>query len=140
VAAVLRGAWLLVDAFPEPLPRAAGRAWTDRAIRASAGVGAFLFAPSLAAPLVSPVAAPVVSRAVAAFAAGTPGGYYWPVLITIGVPAWPFLLWRARRALPEERRRVGVFVAGLVLGVAPMGLEVLLEALVPPFRHLMDDP
>jgi hypothetical protein len=132
--------WLFVVEFPDPLSSARARAWTDRAIRASAWVGATLFVVNLVTPLVPPTAAPILSRALAALEASTPGSYYWPILLTIGVPIWPFLLWRARNALPEERRRVGLFVGGLVLGLAPMGVEVLLEAYVPPFRRLMDDP
>src|SRR2546422_4065974 len=38
----------------------------------------------------------------------------------------------------RERRRVGVFVTGLVLGAAPMLVDVLLEGLIPSFRARME--
>jgi hypothetical protein len=66
--------------------------------------------------------------------------YSWGVSLLIALPALPYGIWRAASAQEIEKRRVRLFVAGLVLGLAPMTIEILLEALVPPFARWMSQP
>jgi hypothetical protein len=68
------------------------------------------------------------------------GDLYWPVMILLTLPGWAYSLTRVRGAPPDERRRVGLFIGGIVLGFAPMALEVMLEYLLPPFRRVMSTP
>jgi len=65
---------------------------------------------------------------------------YWGAIVALAVPALPVCLLRARAAAPSERGRVGRFALGLALGLGPVLLEILAEALIPPFRRLMDAP
>ncbi len=65
---------------------------------------------------------------------------YWGVLSALSAPALLVSLWRSRYAAPSEQRRVARFALGLALGLGPMVLEILAEALFPPFRRLMDAP
>ncbi len=50
------------------------------------------------------------------------------VITAIGVG-----IWRSRQAGIEERRRVGILVAGLAFGLTPFVVAIFLEFLVPPF-------
>jgi hypothetical protein len=119
--------WLFVMQFPEPLASARMRVPIARLARSAVWVGAALFAASV-------VGAP------SALAAATQTGYYWTIVFLIELPALPVLVWRARGARDDQRRRLAVFVGGLLLGTAPILLEVLAEAFIPPFRRVMQDP
>jgi len=72
--------------------------------------------------------------------AASPTSYYWTIVLALTTPGLPFLLAAARTATPDERRRVGVFVTGLVAGCGPISVEVLLETLVPRYRQLVQQP
>ena len=61
-------------------------------------------------------------------------GVYWPLLFTIGVPAIPFLLWKTRFEMSEDRRRVMLFVGALALGLTPFVLAVVATPFVPALR------
>jgi hypothetical protein len=65
---------------------------------------------------------------------------YWGVIALFSAAALLVSLLRSRSAPPTERRRVGRFLLGLALGLGPIVLEILAEALVPAFRRAMDDP
>ncbi len=67
-------------------------------------------------------------------------GPYWPILFLLALPAPAVAFLRARRARNEERRRVGVFLGGLALGVLPLLTLVLAETLLPPFGAWMAEP
>jgi eukaryotic-like serine/threonine-protein kinase len=70
----------------------------------------------------------------------TAGGFFWVVVFALTLLALPFIIQKARRAGVEERRRVRLFVGGLLVGVGPLFLEVVLEGLVPRFARLMNEP
>ncbi len=59
---------------------------------------------------------------------------YWTVVFGLIAPALPVALWRTRHAPPDERRRVGFFVAGLATAAL---LPVLLAA-VPPLSPALE--
>ena len=65
------------------------------------------------------------------------GDVYWTVLFLAAMPMWPFLVWRARHSRADQRRRTTLFVAGLTLGLVPVTIEVLLEALIPRYQQIM---
>ena len=64
----------------------------------------------------------------------------WGLIAALAAPALPLCFLRSRSAAPGERRRVARFGLGLALGLGPMVLEILAEALVPSFRRFMDQP
>lgn len=66
--------------------------------------------------------------------------YYWTAIFSLIVVALPLALRRARNARLQERRRVGMFVAGLAIGSMPMMIEVILEVLFPAFKAWMNIP
>ena len=57
---------------------------------------------------------------------------HWSLSMGLSAAAFPVLLWRAARAEGDARRRARIFAQGLLLGVAPVSLEVLLEELWRP--------
>ena len=65
------------------------------------------------------------------------GSFYWPLLMAASAPALAYLVWKARAARPADKRRIRVFVAGLVIGFWPITLAVLLEVLVPGYAKLV---
>lgn len=65
---------------------------------------------------------------------------YWGTTYALALPALPVCILRARAAAPGEKRRVTRFALSLVVGFGPVLLEILAEALFPPFRRLMDTP
>lgn len=53
-------------------------------------------------------------------------GLAWPILYALAGATLPLMILRARRARPEERRRVALFVAAIVIGsIAPAAIVVL---------------
>ena len=64
--------------------------------------------------------------------------FYWAVLFGLSLPAFGFMIWKSRVARTDERRRVGLFISGIVVGSLPIMLTVFLEGLVPPFRSFMN--
>ena len=62
--------------------------------------------------------------------------YYVPVLLLVTL-AFAMLLWRTWGSSGEEGRRGRLFVAGLVVGLAPLFLEIVLETL-PPYQRFIE--
>lgn len=56
---------------------------------------------------------------------------HWPLLILAMLPAVPVLVASTRSAAPGERRRVAIFLAGILLGLLPMGIDIVLDAFSP---------
>jgi hypothetical protein len=63
------------------------------------------------------------------------GGYYWTVVFCLTVPALLVALSNTRFATPVERRRFTIFMAGLLIGSAPMAIYVLFVSLFPSLWH-----
>jgi hypothetical protein len=63
--------------------------------------------------------------------------FYGPLLLLTGL-AFAALLWRARGAVGEEGRRARLFVAGLVAGLAPLFLQIVLETTISSYYAWMD--
>jgi eukaryotic-like serine/threonine-protein kinase len=126
--------WSFAREFPKGRPLSTGDRVARGAVAASAVVGVALF---IVAGLERSVSLP---RALAVLAPGDPSGLFWPILIILLAPALPFMMLQARSADLSERRRVGLFVASLIAGSAPIMIDVLLEMLVPAFGRLMSHP
>ncbi len=131
--------WCFVRAFPRVLHLERTERVIRAAIMVTAGAGVILFLLNLAVAFGALELAESPRRWNAG-GLGPDSLAYWGVIIGLAVPALPLSFLRARSAAPSERRRVRRFALGLALGLGPFFLEVLAEALIPPFRRLMDSP
>jgi GAF domain-containing protein len=124
--------WYFLTRFPLDLEPRSRR--IVRTIAATAAlIGAWCMAANLAALWVSPVDAPTWWTAFLRPRVN-PRSRYWLVIFGMIVPALPVLLWRARMAQGGARRRVRLFVGGLLGGFAPFAAEVLVEELWPSYK------
>jgi hypothetical protein len=62
---------------------------------------------------------------------------FWIAVLSLSAPALIVMGIRTRRAPEPERRRFSLFVSAFLLGTLPLIVEVLLEALSPPFARAM---
>jgi len=62
--------------------------------------------------------------------------FYGPLLFLVTL-AFATLLWRMRGAGGDEGRRAKLFVTGLVAGLAPLFLEIVLETAIPPYKEYL---
>ena len=122
----------LAWAFAREFPRVARRTRLDDLARLgvplSATIGALLWIANLP-PVLEWL--PYLGRRVVV--------YYWGVISLLTVPAVAAIAWRARDALGEESKRVKLLIAGVVIGVAPLPLDVVIEVLWPAARRFGDD-
>ena len=70
---------------------------------------------------------------------GADGGAYWVVLGSLTLSAVSAMVWRVRDAMAREARRVALLVGGLVVGIAPMLLDITVELLWPAARRFGDE-
>jgi hypothetical protein len=135
-------AWRFVKLFPKvdgapPFPRlvAIGTG-------ASLVVGVVLFAVNIV--LNSPLreAAPADMVAVLAPFSRAPRdtSAFWHTLIVLELPAFLVMLRKIPMSARAERKRVGMFVTGMVGGAAPMMILIILESLIPAFSAFMQQP
>ena len=68
------------------------------------------------------------------------GTLYWPLLYGTMVPAVFYSLRQARRAPPDEQRRVWMVVAAIALGTGPILLFGIVGTLVPAVREYIENP
>jgi hypothetical protein len=66
---------------------------------------------------------------------GAYGIGYWGAITVLSLPVLLVLPARSRRARPEERERSRVFLGGLVLGLAPILVEMALEVVSPAWEE-----
>lgn len=122
--------WMLASTFPVSVSFGPRAAMARAGLTSSLVAGTALFVANLVAPLVFP--APIV------------GGILEPltliVVLTLQLAANAFMVWQMPLSAIETRRRVGLFVAALVVGGAPIALEIVLVSLVPAFRRWGQDP
>jgi hypothetical protein len=116
-------AWLFVRDFPRTLESRASARLVGLAIGASVAVALGLIGVNLA------IALRGEAGALAPLDRGDAFGHYWTVCFALLLPLPPFVLWRTRRAPPDERRRVALFAGGVSLA----GVFPVLLAVVPPW-------
>jgi hypothetical protein len=63
---------------------------------------------------------------------------YWPLLLSMLLPATVVLLHRANRRPAEEQRRVTWLVAGLFVGTVPLALWIVLTSLSATIARMLD--
>jgi hypothetical protein len=130
--------WCFVRAFPRVLHLERTESLVRVGIGMTAAIGVVLFLLSLALAFEGLVEGPPPWWSAARIGHESVG--YWGLIVALAAPALPLSFLRARAAAPNERRRVNRFALGLALGLGPLTLEILAEALIPPFRRLMDAP
>jgi hypothetical protein len=128
--------WLFFREFPRSSSDPTSRRITRVAIALSFAVGLVLLV-MLAAPLVLRGAAP---STIASDPQLTLYRAAWAALVLLALPTLPFALWQTRSASIEERRRFRLFLLGLALGCGPLLLSLLLKAISPAFRELIETP
>jgi hypothetical protein len=125
--------WLFFSEFPRASIESAARFVRRLGVFLSAAGGALLFAihasPLLAATRLTPLQ-PSPNLYL----------YTWAFILALSVPAIFFSLARIRSAPLSERRRVALFLAGILAGSVPFWLTILLKAISPAVREWMDEP
>jgi hypothetical protein len=132
--------WLFVSRFPEATVSHAGIRVQEAATYMSLAVAILLAASNLSEffwPLGLTAATADIRAVLSRLRVQS---VFWPLVQGLSLPALPFMVWKTRRAPIVDRRRVRVFSAGLLLGLAPITITVLLEAFVPWYARLVSDP
>ncbi len=66
-------------------------------------------------------------------------GLYWGILAILILAALVVLALRARDAKADESRRAALFIGGIVIGVAPIFLDIVIESAWPAARQFGDE-
>ena len=134
--------WLFVRDFPESLLAGAPRRVLRWGIRVSIAVGTTLFLANLVARF-APVHAHdsgLVPRLVRGFVRWEATSLYYGPMALLMIAALCFMVWKGRAARRDERRRAGLFLFSLVLGLGPIVVELALEATVPGYHEWSNSP
>ena len=128
--------------FASVFPRAPARARSDRtariAVRATLLTGGVLFAGSFIWWLALRGVLPDRSAQPFMPLAREPSNsIFFPLQFVLAAGALLHLIQRARRAAPDERRRVSILVAGIVLGTTPTLAWVLVWSVYPPLERVL---
>ena len=133
--------WLFVRDFPR-VPRTRwGRQLPRAVLRLSLAAGAVLLFLNLihAAALLGGWQSPLL-RVAAAFGRYEAQTLYHATLFVLMLPTLPYLIWKARQATPDERRRVWLLLTGLVAGSAPMLTAVVVMTFWPAADAALSEP
>jgi serine/threonine-protein kinase len=133
--------WRFLVEFPHPGDERRWPRWHWGArvfTNVSVAVAVVLLASNLS-ELLLPVAA-TAADVRSLFSREGRGALFWPAVIAASAPGLVFLARKARAAAPADRRRIGVFAGGLLIGFAPISCEVLLEAIVPAYARFVARP
>jgi hypothetical protein len=129
--------WLFVAGFPEAPSFSRPQRLARVMIRASLISGTFLLLANGIRAAIGPSSG-VFGAVLLTFDRHVPArSYFWAITIALLLPALPVSIWKARTARRDERRRVIIFVAGLVTGIAPILAIALLAAPSSPVRPFL---
>ncbi len=133
--------WLFFSEFPRAPIEAIARFVRGVGVFLSAAGGTLLFAIH-ASPLLAmgPLAEPLGPWLQPFQPSRNLYLYTWAFILALTVPAILFGLARIRSAPLSERRRVALFLLGIVLGSVPFWLTILLKAISPAARAWIDEP
>ena len=121
--------WLFADVFPSRDPRRIGPLEPRLLARVAGVVGAAGFLANLGAfvsgrPLTGPLA----------WLGAHDLGDLWPVLSVLSLPAFPYLVLKARRVPARERRHTFRFLSGFAVGMLPLAVDLILAVTVPAYH------
>ena len=131
--------WLFFADFPYVTTFSAVARIPTVARRVCLWVGAALFSANLIASL-EPAATGAWGVLLRLLDRDTSGGLFWPLVFGLTTAGFGFGVWNARNARLEERRRVRLLMAALVLGCAPIVLVVLITESWPLAERLVGEP
>jgi general stress protein CsbA len=69
-----------------------------------------------------------------------PSYEFYGLFLLLVTLALAMLIWRTWGSTGEEGRRARIFVTGLVAGLAPLFLEIILEMAIPAYRSFIQEP
>jgi serine/threonine protein kinase len=129
--------WLFFELFP----RITQFGWARRlpliAQRASLTIAVPLLLASMVSPGVGSSFPSAIESVSTVLSASVTNSLFWPIVLVLTLAALGFGLWRATRAGIDERRRVKLLAAGLLIGGAPILLIVIVTELWPTARLLV---
>jgi hypothetical protein len=132
--------WSFVREFPfelhAGLPRRAARA----GVGVSLAVGWVLFLASAWGSVRAAFPAVPAPAELRLLVEAPEATLFWPVEFLLALSALVYAGWRARHAPLDERRRVTLFLAGIVAGFLPILVVVLLESAWPAFARWTREP
>jgi hypothetical protein len=131
--------WLFVREFPRVLHFSALDRLVAQGLAAAVVVSFVAFMGNAIAAVMRPDS-PEQATVFGWLARDHEPGVMWLLLFAVVLPAFVVGWYRRRDAVPEERNRTTLFVAGLVLGFAPTILYVILTVLFPPVARISADP
>ena len=126
--------WRFVREFPAATERPTARRVADVFASVSFGVGVALFIVNALGRFDPSTMSSWFMAVFELLERERPEGVYWLLLFVTGAPAIPFLLWKARLAAYEDRRRVTLFVGALALGLMPFLLAVAATPFFPQLQ------
>jgi GAF domain-containing protein len=131
VAAFMPAAlWYFAGVFPSREPRRIGvDPMVVSRIALAIGVGALVL------NLGNTVARRGFGGSALAWLRADPDGYMWETVSLLCLPALVYLVLKALRATAREKQRAFRFLAGIVAGLLPLVVDVLLSAAVPAYQE-----
>ncbi|HEV2856613.1 MAG TPA: serine/threonine-protein kinase [Thermoanaerobaculia bacterium] len=127
--------WRFVRDFPAPPASLPSRRRMQLVVRVSAVAGTLLFLVNLLGFAVQHApGGPGPWAALTWFAPKQGQGFYYGVVLTLTIAAFPLLLWKARSAQRDDQRRARVFLQMLALSFGPMIVEMLFELFLPGYH------
>ena len=121
--------WMFAVEFPMVPPWGTAQRLARHGARVAVALSALLLAGDVLTTL-----APSFAAATGAWifdSRASARSYCWALAFPAGLPVLPLLIWKARVAERDERRRVALFAWGLVAGLAPIVAIVTAAQLSP---------
>jgi len=134
--------WMFFRDFPRALVSEKQRRFANRMIYAAFSLGALLFI-LYAVPLALGDRVQLntlVARISGSTQLGILDRYVWAAIVLLILPSLPFAVLKTRMADLQERRRVILFLGGLIVGCGPILLAVLAKGALPEFARFMNEP
>ena len=129
------GVWLFAWAFPaEPIDRRARRTAGILIAAAAVAVWVLFVANVIGTERTWLIANPRLLAVLGTFDRQAPSSMYWPVLVALAVPAFPFLVAKSRFENAARRRNVSWFLGALALGLTPVLVAAIATPFVPALR------
>jgi hypothetical protein len=130
--------WQFVRDFPRVPASASTRRPIEAGIWVSAAAGVLFFTINLVSTLwMFRDGKDAVPAVLGFFAPKTGTGIYYMLMMVLTALALVYLALKARAATGEERRRVRLLAAGLILGLGPAVVEVLCEGIDFGYKDFM---
>ncbi len=121
--------WYFASVFPSREPRRIGFVDPLLISKAAFAIGVVVLAINLA----DAFAGPGLGGAALSWLRVSDDGHLWATLTLLNLPALLYPVLKARRAPAREKERAFRFLAGIAAGMLPLGIDVLLTAVVPGY-------